>query len=752
MPISKPLTEDQVRQEADDILGLTGDTESAQSGTGQITTFNQLGFSGVPDKPDGWYLPNETSFPALILEVKAEDHSLTEKDRKELLKNCKICAQKYRDVIGILYNHEEVEIYKNGDLVSFECADLLNKEAYLSLFNQNRIDKNLIYRLTKRINDALHFEFGIKNLYHRMIFTSCTLVANRFGAQLVHGMAWPVFQMSVRVKLEESLQGDMGRNDKLKILLDTYSSIQINMIPRQEAINDFIDNVRKISDNLNSDFWNGEDVMAIFFNEFTRYKGKSEQGQIFTPDHITSLMYRLTGTNRNSVVLDAACGSGAFLVKAMCNMVKEAGGIRSSQALGIKGSQLFGIEFDKEIFALACANMLIHKDGKTNLALLDSRSEEAAAWIRSKPINKVLMNPPFENKYGCLAIVKNVLDNVAEGTSCAFILPDNKLEKNLPAARRILKRHRLEKIIKLPETTFQNVGITTSVFLFSAGIPQNNSPIFACYINDDGLETVKNQGRQDTKNRWEDIEDYWVDIIHRQSGDSSIQWLDPSKELRYKEHFSPLEISGSDFARSVLHYILYKNHVDEKDFKEQVLNMILYDERIPDFYQHLIPKAEIRGHLDTSTWKPFQCASLFRIEKGERLTRNDMVEGDINFIGASSFNNGVTHKIGNKTHLHKAGTITVCYNGSIGSSFYQEEPFWASDDVNVFYPLFEIDRFIALFFVSLFRKEGSRYKFLDKWTQEKMNATEVMLPVDSKGNPDWNYMRSYIQNIYDQMV
>ena len=33
-----------------------------------------------------------------------------------------------------------------------------------------------------------------------------------------------------------------------------------------------------------------------------------------------------------------------------------------------------------------------------------------------------------------------------------------------------------------------------------------------------------------------------------------------------------------------------------------------------------------------------------------------------------------------------------------------------------------------------------------------MNATEVMLPVDSKGNPDWNYMRSYIQNIYDQMV
>lgn len=73
------------------------------------------------------------------------------------------------------------------------------------------------------------------------------------------------------------------------------------------------------------------------------------------------------------VATDAACGSGAFLVKAMCNMMKEAGGINTKKASKIKDSQLFGIEFDREIFALACANMLIHKDGKTNLEHLDSR-------------------------------------------------------------------------------------------------------------------------------------------------------------------------------------------------------------------------------------------------------------------------------------------------------------------------------------------------------------------------------------------
>lgn len=110
-------------------------------------------------------------------------------------------------------------------------------------------------------------------------------------------------------------------------------------------------------------------------------------------------------------------------------MIREAGGVNTNKAKIIKQSQLFGIEYDREIFALACANMLIHKDGKTNLTQMDTRTDAACEWIKSKLITKVLMNPPYENKYGCLEIVNNVLNSVASGTDCAFILPDKKLEK-----------------------------------------------------------------------------------------------------------------------------------------------------------------------------------------------------------------------------------------------------------------------------------------------------------------------------------
>ncbi len=46
---------------------------SVIAGVGQLTSFNQLGFKGVKDRPDGWYLPKDTGLPAIILEVKGSN-------------------------------------------------------------------------------------------------------------------------------------------------------------------------------------------------------------------------------------------------------------------------------------------------------------------------------------------------------------------------------------------------------------------------------------------------------------------------------------------------------------------------------------------------------------------------------------------------------------------------------------------------------------------------------------------------------
>lgn len=590
--MAENMTEDEVRDKAREILGLNNHGGGVTAGVGQLTTFNQLGFKGKLDKPDGWYLPASKSDTAVVLETKASKIALGATQAKELLKNIRIMNAKYEHVVGILYNGESTRVFKNGEEYKEKGSEKLHNIAYYTaLFNVDHIDKQRIYELTARINNCLHFEFGIRNLYHRMIFTACALVAKRYDALMVSGMDYSEFHNAILNCLNKELLRDKHQNQKLGLLADVFSEIRMNLNvnsedeKEQEHVKDlisiFIDWVTEISDCLNSDAWRGEDVMGIFFNEFNRYKKKSESGQVFTPEHITDFMYKILEVNQNDRVLDATCGSGGFLVKAMANMIDEAGGVNTEKAKEIKQNQLFGIEFDREIYALACANMLIHKDGKTNLEQLDARSEEAGKWISSQNITKVLMNPPFERKYGCMDIVENVLDNVPPHTPCAFIMPDKKLEKTGKKQKeRILKKHRLKKVIKLPEDLFFGIGITASIFVFEAGVPQDDKEFFACYMKSDGLATVKNKGRHDVYGKWAAIEKHWVEVIERQSDEDTCQWMDPAKHLSYQMPQKPFEIFEEDFRKTAMDYLMFQQDIDSKALGEKLLEMTLYSSRV----------------------------------------------------------------------------------------------------------------------------------------------------------------------------
>ena len=589
--MAENMTEDEVRDKAREILGLNNHG-GGNRWRRPLTTFNQLGFKGKLDKPDGWYLPSSKTDTAVVLETKASKIALGASQVKELLKNIRIMNAKYEHVVGILYNGESTRVFKNGEEYKEKGSEKLhNIVYYTALFNVDHIDKQRIYELTARINNCLHFEFGIRNLYSRMIFTACALVAKRYDALMVSGMDYSEFHNAILNCLNKELLRDKHQNQKLGLLADVFSEIRMNLNvnsedeKEQEHVKDlisiFIDWVTEISDCLNSDAWRGEDVMGIFFNEFNRYKKKSESGQVFTPEHITDFMYKILEVNQNDRVLDATCGSGGFLVKAMANMIDEAGGVNTEKAKEIKQNQLFGIEFDREIYALACANMLIHKDGKTNLEQLDARSEEAGKWISSQNITKVLMNPPFERKYGCMDIVENVLDNVPPHTPCAFIMPDKKLEKTGKKQKeRILKKHRLKKVIKLPEDLFFGIGITASIFVFEAGVPQDDKEFFACYMKSDGLATVKNKGRHDVYGKWAAIEKHWVEVIERQSGEDTCQWMDPAKHLSYQMPQKPFEIFEEDFRKTAMDYLMFQQDIDSKALGEKLLEMTLYSSRV----------------------------------------------------------------------------------------------------------------------------------------------------------------------------
>jgi len=154
--------------------------------------------------------------------------------------------------------------------------------------------------------------------------------------------------------------------------------------------------------------------------------------------------------------------------------------------------------------------------------------------------------------------------------------------------------------------------------------------------------------------------------------------------------------------------------------------------------------------LDIKNWKEFVYSDLFEIKKGKRVIVDEIMDknGKYNFVSAIKNDNGVYCKT-NLVPNQNANVITVNYdgNGGVAETFYQDEPFWALDSVNILYPKFKLNRFIAMFLITLIRKERYRFNYGRKWHKDRMEKSTILLPIDKNGKPDWEFMENYIKSL-----
>lgn len=146
-------------------------------------------------------------------------------------------------------------------------------------------------------------------------------------------------------------------------------------------------------------------------------------------------------------------------------------------------------------------------------------------------------------------------------------------------------------------------------------------------------------------------------------------------------------------------------------------------------------------------WSDFSLGDLFEIKKGKRLTKAERVPGKTRFVSASEKNNGITD-LNDVPPIFPAGVLTVVYNGnSVGYAFYQDEPFFASDDVNVLIPKVPLSRWAQLFVAAIIKHGRSRFTYGYKWTLARMKKTVIRLPAHPSGQPDWDYMEAVMRGL-----
>ena len=263
------------------------------------------------------------------------------------------------------------------------------------------------------------------------------------------------------------------------------------------------------------------DVLSEFYIEFLR-KSNSDKGLgiVLTPHHITDLFNAIAQTNKESIVFDNCTGTSGFLVSAMRAMIKDAKG-DGVKVDNIKKKQLIGIEYQDDIFALACSNMYLHDDGKTNLINGDCFKEENINKVKEFKPNIGFLNPPYKankkNDIEELEFIVNNLECLQPNGICVAIVPMScalaQKGKMLEIKKRLLSKHTLEAVMSMPDELFfnSNVGVISCIMVFTAHRPhQKSKESYFGYWKDDGFVKRKTKGRYDAFNKWQSIKDNWI--------------------------------------------------------------------------------------------------------------------------------------------------------------------------------------------------------------------------------------------------
>lgn len=474
-----------------------------------------------------------------------------------------------------------------------EETNIKSMQEYVDLYTSKINDKEKVMQNTYHLNELLH-KHGVSEKLRSQFVGTCLLALKRGLNYSEPSFKATQIIAGIKDVLSDMLTDDLNKAAKLA-LLDT--KVLHSQDIRALEVTDLREILMYIENNIlpfiNDKSTAGQDLLNLFFVTFNKYVGKDDKNQAFTPDHITDFMAKVVGVNKNSVILDPCCGSGSFLVRGMTQALDDCATMEEQEK--VKREQIFGIEYDENIYGLATTNMLIHSDGNSNI--VQGSCFDFKTWIEQARPTVVLMNPPYnaQKKHMpksytdtwkakqkedpskgifFLKYIADVLNECKIQATIAVLLPVACAIGNSKEIESIkidlLKENTLDAVFTLPnEIFYPGASASACCMVIKTGRKNVDSgKTFFGYYKEDGFKKKKNLGRIEQlnpatgKSEWEEIEKQWLDLYKNRISKDGIsvtqnvsgedEWL---CEAYMKTDYTKL--SDIDFQKTINEYLSY---------------------------------------------------------------------------------------------------------------------------------------------------------------------------------------------------
>lgn len=156
--------------------------------------------------------------------------------------------------------------------------------------------------------------------------------------------------------------------------------------------------------------------------------------------------------------------------------------------------------------------------------------------------------------------------------------------------------------------------------------------------------------------------------------------------------------------------------------------------------------------MNIDNWKEFKVGELFDVYLSkDDIQPKHLQEGDTPLISSGKERNGIAAYItDDSAKLWDANTLTVDMFGKV---FYQNTPYYCVSHgrVNILYPKADLDEKVLQFVASVIEQVSvNKYDFTDMCTAGKIKNDIILLPATPSGDPDWDYMESYMKEMEEK--
>lgn len=462
----------------------------------------------------------------------------------------------------------------------------LEPKNYIELIKGNKLKK--AYSLDEIRNTAIDMHNSLREIKvteaHKPIFIAGILIAlndDDFSKSYSLLTSYKIVMQNIQNAIENVLKKSDIKSSRIDYINQVFNTLLENTkfseIPlgHSKSITWYIEQlemkIKPMMDYADSTV----DALGVFYHEFIKYSGGdgSGLGIVLTPQHLTEFMCDLAGVNKNSKVVDICCGSGSFLVTAMSKMFK---GANPNEIENIRKNGLYGVEFDDGLYTLAIANMIIRKDGKSNIYKGDCFDENITKELKKKNINIGLINPPYSQKDVVeLEFVEHLLDILSVGGIGVVVVPMSCAigTKYKDVRERLMKKNTLKAVFSMPDDIFYPTGTNVCVMVWEAHSPHDSSQeTFFGYYKDDGFVKRKKLGRIDVFGKWESIEKEWLELYRNRD---IVDGLSARHCVTYEDEWLCEAYMQTDYTK-----------LTPNDFQDTVNDYLAYLVKSGEFYEN----------------------------------------------------------------------------------------------------------------------------------------------------------------------